>query len=55
MTLAERVRTYLDTVGEPIPTTDADRYKARPPWTDAPEAVIPLLREVLPALEEAGL
>ncbi len=52
MTPAQRVRRYLDSVAPAIPTTDNDRHKPRPPWTPAPEPLVPMLRDILAALEE---
>lgn len=52
MDIDHRLAAYLDTVGDPIPTTDADRYKPRPPWTAPPEPLIPLLRDTVAYIDE---
>lgn len=51
MTPAQRLNAWLDSVGDSVPATEADRHKPRPPFTPTPEPLVPLLRDVAAALE----
>lgn len=52
MTLVERTRNMLASLGETVVVADSDRHKPRPAFTPPPEPLGPYLRDVLAALEE---